>query len=56
MAFIEMTRTAEAQSAIAALDGAVLNGRKMEVNEARPKLQRKRTDDGESRDHRRHRT
>lgn len=55
MAFVEMTQAAEAQSAIAALDGTVLNGRPIRVNEARPKLDHDRADDSRGRDHRRHR-
>ena len=40
IAFVEMTQTTEAQAAIDALDGKVLNGRSMRVNEARPKAER----------------
>jgi RNA recognition motif-containing protein len=36
-AFVEMTDTAEADRAIAALNGAEVNGRALNVNEARPK-------------------
>lgn len=36
-AFVEMTNTDEAQNAISQLNGAELNGRAMNVNEARPK-------------------
>ena len=36
-AFVEMTIADEAQSAISQLNGADLNGRTMNVNEARPK-------------------
>ncbi len=36
-AFVEMTERREAEAAIAALNGAELNGRAMNVNEARPK-------------------
>ena len=36
-AFIEMSSDAEAQAAIAALNGAVLDGRRVTVNQARPK-------------------
>jgi RNA recognition motif-containing protein len=36
-AFVEMTNRAEADSAIAALNGADLQGRTLNVNEARPK-------------------
>lgn len=38
-AFVEMTDTAEADRAIAALNGANLDGRALNVNEARPKPQ-----------------
>jgi cold-inducible RNA-binding protein len=36
-AFVEMTNKAEADAAIAQLNGAELHGRAMNVNEARPK-------------------
>jgi RNA recognition motif-containing protein len=36
-AFIEMSSDAEAQAAIAALNGTVIDGRRLNVNEARPK-------------------
>jgi|SRR4051794_20300058 cold-inducible RNA-binding protein len=36
-AFVEMTDKREAETAIAQLNGAELNGRAMNVNEARPK-------------------
>lgn len=36
-AFVEMTERQEAETAIAQLNGAELNGRAMNVNEARPK-------------------
>ncbi len=36
-AFVEMTSSAEAQQAIAGLNGRELNGRAMNVNEARPR-------------------
>jgi len=36
-AFVEMTDAAEADRAIAALNGTELNGRALNVNEARPK-------------------
>jgi RNA recognition motif-containing protein len=55
IAFVEMTQTTEAQAAIDALDGKVLNGRSMRVNEARPKLDFDPTRDSGTRDHRRHR-
>ena len=39
-AFVEMTNDAEAQAAIAAVNGASLGGRSLNVNEARPKVER----------------
>src|SRR5262245_24578571 len=39
-AFVEMTERRDAESAIAALNGAELNGRAINVNEARPKPER----------------
>ncbi len=36
-AFVEMTNSAEAEQAISQLNGAELNGRAMNVNEARPR-------------------
>ena len=39
-AFVEMTDSAEADRAIAALNGANLEGRAINVNEARPKAER----------------
>ena len=56
MAFVEMTQAKEAQGAISALSGTMLNGRPMTVNEARPKIQPDPARDSGSRDHRRHRT
>ncbi len=38
-AFVEMTERQEAETAISQLNGAELNGRTMNVNEARPKPQ-----------------
>lgn len=38
-AFVEMTNRQEAENAISQLNGAELNGRTMNVNEARPKTQ-----------------
>jgi cold-inducible RNA-binding protein len=38
-AFVEMTQRRDAEAAIAALNGADLNGRAMNVNEARPKTE-----------------
>lgn len=49
-AFVEMTDRTAAEAAISQLNGANLNGRAMNVNEARPKVQgggdshRRRTD------------
>ena len=54
MAFVEMSLATEAQAAISALDGTMLNGRPMIANEARPKLHRDPTRDFGIRDHRRH--
>jgi len=56
LAFVEMTQATEAQGAISALNGTMLNGRPMNVNEARPKLLRDPMRDSDRRDHRRHRT
>ena len=36
-AFVEMTNTAEANTAISQLNGSEINGRTLNVNEARPK-------------------
>ncbi|HVO61963.1 MAG TPA: hypothetical protein VMT53_13580 [Terriglobales bacterium] len=41
--FVEMTNAAEADKAIAALDGSDLGGRPMKVNEAKPKMDRPRS-------------
>ena len=38
--FVEMANAAEAQAAIAALNGAALQGRNLTVNEARPREER----------------
>ncbi len=38
-AFVEMANDAEAQAAIAALDGREIDGRALKVNEARPKAE-----------------
>ena len=54
MAFVEMTDATEAQKAIAALNGTIVNGRPMNLNEARPKLDADPTRDSGRRDHRRH--
>ena len=55
-AFVEMRQDSEAQAAIAALQGAVLNERVLRMNEARPKARRDPSRDSGSRDHRRHQT
>ena len=39
-AFVEMTNDAEGEKAIAGLSGALIDGRALNVNEARPKTQR----------------
>lgn len=39
-AFVEMTNAAEADKAIAALDGTELGGRALKINEAKPKTDR----------------
>jgi RNA recognition motif-containing protein len=41
-AFVEMPDAGEAQAAIAALDGAELEGRSLKVNEARPRKEQGR--------------
>ncbi len=41
--FVEMPDTSEAKAAIAALNGKELNGRALNVNEARPKADRNRS-------------
>jgi RNA recognition motif-containing protein len=38
--FVEMTNDSEAQQAIAGLNGTQLGGRNLNVNEARPKVER----------------
>jgi cold-inducible RNA-binding protein len=45
-AFVEMTDSHEADQAIAGLNGTDLNGRAINVNEARPKTERPRTERG----------
>jgi RNA recognition motif-containing protein len=55
IAFVEMAQATEAQGAISALDGTMLNDRPMNVNEARPKFLRDPIRDLGRRDHRRHR-
>lgn len=54
VAFVEMKQALEAKAAIAALQGTMLNGRPMRVNEARPKLHREPARDAGMRNHRRH--
>ena len=39
-AFVEMTERRDAETAIAQLNGAEMNGRALNVNEARPKVER----------------
>ena len=39
--FVEMTNNADGEKAIAALNGAEMDGRALTVNEARPKTERK---------------
>jgi len=39
-AFVEMANDAEGEKAIASLNGALIDGRALNVNEARPKTQR----------------
>lgn len=55
IAFVEMTQAVEAQAAITALNGSLLNDSALRVNEARPKLIGDPTRDSKSRNHRRHR-
>lgn len=52
--FVEMTNEAEAQAAIASLNGFLLNDRPIRLNEARPKAEHDPARDS-SREHRRHR-
>jgi RNA recognition motif-containing protein len=55
-AFVEMTDDAEAENAIAALDGTPFGGRKIIVNEARARPERdSQRDSFKLREHRRHR-
>ena len=55
-AFVEMTNDAEAENAIKALDGTPFAGRKIIVNEARPRPEHdSRRDSFKLREHRRHR-
>ena len=51
-AFLEMTNDGEAEKAIHVLDGTVLGGRTLTVNEARSKPARSRGDDLRTRGHR----
>jgi cold-inducible RNA-binding protein len=53
-AFVEMMQESEAQAAIAALKGTVLNERPLRVNEARSKVLPDQLRDVETRHHRRH--
>jgi RNA recognition motif-containing protein len=46
-AFVEMSNAAEAEKAIAALNGSELGGRPLNVNEAKPKTDRARGDGGQ---------
>jgi RNA recognition motif-containing protein len=56
MAFVEMPQDGEAQSAIASLDGKLVEGRPLRVNEARSKLGDDPSQPSSgARDHRRHR-
>jgi len=54
-AFIEMGSDAEAQAAIAALDGTIVDGRRVSVNQARPKKSDASTIQQQMRRHRDHR-
>jgi cold-inducible RNA-binding protein len=51
-AFLEMTNNEEADKAIQALNGTLLGGRTLTVNEARPKAVRDRGNDSQTRGHR----
>jgi|SRR5437868_4633977 RNA recognition motif-containing protein len=42
-AFVEMTDASEAEKAIAALNGSELGGRKLTINEAKPRAERPRS-------------
>jgi RNA recognition motif-containing protein len=56
IAFIEMRNAAEAETAISSLNGAMLNGRILRVNEARSKLAEEAArPSSRARNHRRHR-
>jgi cold-inducible RNA-binding protein len=47
--FVEMTNDAEGEKAIAGLNGALIDGRALNVNEARPKTQRASSGGGRGR-------
>ena len=47
--FVEMPSSSEAQAAISGLNGKELNGRTLNVNEARPKTDRNRSGGGRGR-------
>ena len=51
-AFLEMTNDSEAEKAIQALNGTLLGGRTLTLNEARPKLVSDRGADLQKREHR----
>jgi len=51
-AFLEMTNNEEADKAIQALNGTLVGGRTLTVNEARPKAVRDRGSDFQTRGHR----
>ena len=50
-AFVEMANDSEAEKAIAGLNGAMLGGRSLNVNEARPKAERSSSGGGRGRGH-----
>jgi RNA recognition motif-containing protein len=50
-AFLEMTNDSEAEKAIQALNGTLLGGRTLTINEARPKLASNRGGDLQKREH-----
>jgi cold-inducible RNA-binding protein len=54
-AFVEMSSDAEAQAAIAGLNGKTIDGQVINVNEARPKAQGSKGNDTGMRRHREHR-
>ena len=54
-AFIEMSSEADAQAAIAALNGTIIDGRRVNVNQARPKKSDASTIQQQMRRHRDHR-